>query len=101
MTKAEQMYALIDARAASGKTVIDYCAEQGISRAKFNYWQLKRKREAQTGTAAAFVALRPEEPSRLSVGLGGGLRLEFSAEQLSIAADLLLRMDARHAKFQQ
>lgn len=99
MTKANQMYALIDARAASGKTVVDYCAEVGISRAKYNYWQLKRKRSTvPSPDEPAFVTLRPKE-RELTVTLSGGLRLNFAGDQLAQAADLLLQMDRRHAEF--
>ena len=48
MIKAEQMYVLINARAASGKTVVHYYEEQDIFRAKCNYWQLRCKREQVT-----------------------------------------------------
>ena len=99
MTKADQMYALIDARAATGKTVVDYCAEVGISRAKYNYWQLKRKRStAPSPEASAFVVLRPKD-GQLTVTLSGGLRLDFAGDQLAQAAELLLQMDRRHAEF--
>ncbi|MEL7160121.1 MAG: hypothetical protein AAFN92_05135 [Bacteroidota bacterium] len=58
------MYTLIDARAATGKTVVDYYAEVGISRAKYNYWQGKRKRSAMPPDELAFVTLRPTETKR-------------------------------------
>lgn len=92
------MYALIDARPASGKTVAAYCAEKGISRAKYNYWQLKRRREQAPQPELAFVRLRPTTQSELKVELPGGLRLRFATDQLPVAAELLLQMDRRHAE---
>lgn len=101
MTKAEQMYALIDARAATGKTVTDYCADVGISRSKYNYWQLRRRRQPPPATAErqGFIAVQPQRSTGLNVRLAGGLRLTFEAAQVGAAADLLLQMDRRHAEF--
>jgi hypothetical protein len=103
MTKAERMYALIDARAASGKTVVAYCAEIGISRAKYNYWQLKRKRAA-AGDSTGFVRLQaPKEQTpaaeALRLTLPGGLLLSVADGSLGRLADLLLQMDRRYAEF--
>ncbi len=95
MTKAEQMCVLIDARQASGKTVQDYCAEHGISRSEYNYWQTRRKREAPQG---GFAELLPRGPQALNLRLFGGLELTLAADRLDLAAGLLRQMDRRRAE---
>lgn len=62
----QKMFALIEGCSASGLTQKQWCAEQGITLDKFQYWNRRYKaaRIAQTAPGAGFIPIvLPDAPS--------------------------------------
>jgi len=58
-TYRQKMFALVEACAASGLTQKQWCAEQGITMDKFQYWKRRCKaaRHAQPAAGPAFIPI--------------------------------------------
>lgn len=88
---------LLEAQRASGETIRSFCRERGIKESRFYSWRTRRNRQAKKEAAAGFTQLSPLARPCLQIVLAGGLKVNFSADQLTFAADLLLLMDRRRA----
>lgn len=94
----DQQYALLDAQTAGGQTVRAFCAERGIKESRFYTWRNRRRKRSTGGeNRAAFVPIQTTDAGELRLRLAGGLVLRFAADQLELAAELLLQMDRRGA----
>lgn len=100
MTKEEQMYALLDQQAGSGQTIRDFCKEQNMSPAKFQYWRQRRRKQGslrQVGdNSKGFTTLIAQPDPKLRICLSGGLELSFATADLIPAATLILELDRLH-----
>ncbi|WP_232830206.1 IS66 family insertion sequence element accessory protein TnpA [Lewinella sp. IMCC34191] len=100
MDKANRMISLVDRQATSGKSIKDFCADEGISYATFHYWRRKsRPRPDSAPVGEGFVSLRCPLSAALEVSLPGGLRLSFADTNPEHLVELLERLDRRYAGF--
>ncbi len=101
--KANSMYVLVERHAASGQSIKDFCAAEGISYATFHYWRRKsRPRPDPAPVDEGFVSLRcsplPSAAPTLEVSLPGGLRMSFADPDPEHLVELLVRLDRRYAE---
>lgn len=78
----------------SGLTVKDFCHRQGISTAKFYYWQRKLEASEDAGFAPIHIA----EPEETQITLPNGTCVGVSSRDVSWIADLLFEIDEVYAQ---
>ncbi len=102
---------MVSKQSSSGQTIRGWCRDQGINEATFHWWRrelLRRdaeekstgKVESQThpdpSPAMLPVRIAPDEPSRLSIELPGGIRLHLTGPvDRQILSDVLGLLEIR------
>ena len=91
MNLEEQMFSLVEEFLKSGKTQREYSKDQGIGRAKFNYWVCKYKtRHRQSSAGFIKVETVPaSQDQNLDILYPNGVRLKISASELFLISQLI------------
>ena len=95
MSKTEQMYGLVESYKSSGLSREAFCADAGVSTAKFAYWYRKYHQSssslASSSSSSSFIPLNLDGVSRAGYELvyPNGVRLLLPELDLSVLKSLL------------
>lgn len=91
MELQEKMFALMDRYSQSGLTQKEFCAQQGLTLAKFGYWRRRWKAAQDTPVSpGGFLPLSFEGTSSACVLIyPNGIRLEFSSVSVGLLRELV------------
>ena len=89
MSKTEQMYGLVESYKSSGLSREAFCADAGVSTAKFAYWY--RKYHQSSSSSSSFIPLNLDGVSGTGYELvyPNGVRLLLPELDLSVLKSLL------------
>ena len=94
---AEEWKAFVEGQAASGKTIIEYCREDGIKAHRFYYWRTRWFGERPAKESGSFVECRLTGPrtSALILECRGGYRIQIGKDCDPHMLEQILRVLAR------
>lgn len=83
----EEWERLIAEQASSGKSVMEFCRQHGISDNRLYYWRNRLVGEKSVGK---FVKVGSSDIDTVELELEGGMKLKFSVNHTKVVLDALL-----------